>query len=168
MRTPTLYIFSGLPASGKSTLAIKLARKLNATFVRIDTVEQGLRDLCNYKVEGEGYRLSYRIARDNLEIGNDVVADSVNPWELTRNEWNEVATTSGAKFVNIEMICSNENEHRDRVETRNVKIEGLKLPTWEEVKNRDYHEWTDPRIVIDTAGKAVDESLDQLISELKN
>lgn len=65
---PILYIFSGLPASGKSTLAKLLAAKVGATYVRIDTVEQGLRDLCNFKVEGEGYRLSYRIIRDNLDL----------------------------------------------------------------------------------------------------
>lgn len=165
-RHPTLYIFSGLPASGKSTLARELAKKLGATFVRIDTVEQGLRDLCNYKVEGEGYRLSYRIAKDNLETGNDVIADSVNPWELTRKEWNEVATSAEANFVNIEVVCSDEEEHRNRVENRKVGIKTLKLPTWEEVKNRDYHKWTEPRILIDTAGEAIEESLKRLIEEL--
>jgi len=166
VKTPTLYIFSGLSASGKSTLARELAKELGATFVRIDTVEQALRDLCNYKVEGEGYRLSYRIAKDNLEAGNDVIADSVNPWELTRKEWNEVATSSDAKFVNIEIVCSDEREHRSRVENRKVGIERLKLPTWEEVKNRDYHQWTEPRIQIDTAGEAIEESLKRLVEGL--
>lgn len=41
-----LYIFAGLPGSGKSTLAKKLAQKLGATYLRIDTIEQGLRDTC--------------------------------------------------------------------------------------------------------------------------
>jgi predicted kinase len=166
MGHPTLYIFSGLPASGKSTLARELAKKLGATFIRIDTVEQGLRDICNYKIEGEGYRLSYRIAKNNLEAGNDVIADSINLWELTRKEWNEVATSSDANFVNIEVVCSDEEEHRNRVENRKVGIETLKLPTWEEVKNRDYHKWTEPGILIDTAGEAIEHSLKRLIEAL--
>lgn len=45
-----------------------LSQQIKAFYIRIDTVEQGLRDLCNYKVEGEGYRLSYRLARDNLQL----------------------------------------------------------------------------------------------------
>ncbi|WP_419831505.1 AAA family ATPase [Endozoicomonas atrinae] len=49
------YIFSGLPASGKSTLAQLLSKHLTAMYIRIDTIEQGLRDLCSLKVEGESY-----------------------------------------------------------------------------------------------------------------
>ncbi|HHP0493126.1 TPA: AAA family ATPase, partial [Vibrio harveyi] len=79
MTIPTLYIFSGLPASGKSTLAKLLAARVGAMYVRVDTIEQGLRDLCHFKVEGEGYRLSYRIIRDNLELGLSCIADSCNP-----------------------------------------------------------------------------------------
>src|SRR5688500_2609583 len=106
MNQATLYIFSGLPASGKSTLARELAKKINATFVRIDTLEQGLKDICKFKnVEDEGYRLSHLVAKDNLSNGNSVIADSVNPWELTRKAWNEVASSVGAKYVNIEVAC---------------------------------------------------------------
>lgn len=79
MKTPTLYIFSGLPATGKSTLAELLARRLGAAYVRIDTIEQALRDLCSVDVQGEGYRLAYRVAADNLRLGISVVADSCNP-----------------------------------------------------------------------------------------
>ena len=104
--TPVLYIFSGLPAVGKTTLAQMLARHTKALYLRIDTVEQGLRDLCHVHVQGEGYRLSYRVADDNLRLGNDVIADSCNPIELTRKEWQQVAKHSKATFVDIEVICS--------------------------------------------------------------
>ena len=81
-----LFIFSGLPASGKSTLAKLLAKKYNAVYLRIDTIEQGLRDLCYFDVQGEGYRLSYRIAADNLKLKHNVVTDSCNPVNFTRKE----------------------------------------------------------------------------------
>ncbi len=89
-----LYIFSGLPATGKTTLSQKLAKHLKVSYLRIDTVEQALRDLCSTQVVGEGYRLAYRIASDNLNLGNSVIADSCNPIELTRKEWQEVAQKS--------------------------------------------------------------------------
>lgn len=166
---PTLYIFSGLPAAGKSTLARELAKRIKATFVRIDTIEQGLRDVCKLdNIESEGYQLSHLIAKDNLSAGNDVIADSVNPWDLTRKEWREVALSVGAKFVDVEVICSDKTEHKKRLSTRDVGIKNLKPVTWEQVANRDYHEWTTPRLVIDTAEKSVDESVQDLLAALKH
>ena len=53
-RRPTLYIFSGLPGTGKSTLAKRVAQHFDALYLRIDTIEQALRELYNVDVEGEG------------------------------------------------------------------------------------------------------------------
>lgn len=167
MNRSTLYIFSGLPGSGKSTLAKELAKVTGAVYLRIDTVEQGIRDLCNFKVEGEGYRLSYRIALDNLKLGISVIADSCNPVELTRREWNEVAIKSNANFVNIEVICSNVSEHKTRVEKRETDIENLKLPTWKDVENREYHLWDSDRFLIDTSSKTINESMKELFTALE-
>ncbi len=166
MNSPTLYIFSGLPASGKSTLAQQLAKRLGATYIRIDTVEQGLKELCDFKVEGEGYRLSYRIIHDNLVLGNHAIADSCNPIELTRKEWEEVATEAGAQFVNVEIKCSDLNEHRLRVNTRRSSIENFRLPTWEDVQNRHYEPWRTDIISIDTAGQSVEASFSELVKQL--
>ncbi len=137
MKKAILYIFSGLPASGKTTISRLFAKHIKAAYIRIDTVEQGLRDLCDFKVEGEGYRLSYRLACDNLALGLNVVADSCNPITLTRNEWQQVASDAGAEYVNIEVVCSNEIEHRYRVEHRVSSIKNLILPTWPHVQNRE-------------------------------
>src|SRR5215510_3035242 len=151
---PILYIFSGLPVSGKTTLSQIVAQRVNAVYLQIDTVEQALRELCSVDVQGEGYRLSYRIAADNLRVGMSVVADSCNPIELTRREWERVALEARAEYINIEVICSDAREHRLRVETRISTVSGLKLPTWRDVANREYHDWTVNRIVIDTANRS--------------
>ena len=103
---PVLYILSGLPGVGKSTLGKKLAKHRNAAFFRIDTIEQGLRDLCRLDVQGEGYRLAYRLVADNLKSGISAVADSCNPEHFTRKEWEEVANSCGCPFLNIEVVCS--------------------------------------------------------------
>lgn len=132
-------------------------------YLRIDTIEQGLRDLCSVDVEGEGYRLAYRIAADNLRAGNHVVADSCNSIELTRREWESVAIQQGADFVNIEVICSDAAEHRRRVEQREGEVPGLTLPTWQQVIDREYEPWTSGRTVVDTAKRSLDESLNELV-----
>ena len=166
MKSATLFIFSGLPATGKTTLAKRLAAHMGAVYLRIDTVEQGLRDLCNVKVQGEGYRLSYRVAADNLNIGNSVVADSCNPIDLTRTEWEQVARDAHAPFINIEIICSDRAEHRRRILSRTSDIPGLEHPDWEAVQNREYHGWTRDRILIDTAGSTKQDRFENLISQI--
>lgn len=166
MDKPTLYIFSGLPGAGKTALAKGLAKAVGASYLRIDTIEQAIRDLCDFKVEGEGYRLTYRVASDNLQLGNSVVADSCNPIELTRDEWEDIARKAGAHFENVEVVCSDIGEHRRRVEGRECDIPGFKLPTWDQVQNREYHPWQRPRIQIDTAAKNTPECLGELLKIL--
>jgi len=162
-----LFILSGLPASGKSTIAKLIVREYKAVYLRIDTIEQGLRDLCNFKVQGEGYRLSYRIANDNLALGQNIVSDSCNPIDLTRKEWEEVAQMNNSIFINIEILCSNKEEHRKRIETRQTEIKGLKLPVWQEVETREYHSWKNERIIIDTANKSIEKSFEELKKKIQ-
>jgi len=163
---PTLFVFSGLPGVGKTTLARRLAHWANACLLRIDTIEQGMRDLCALQVEGEGYRLAYRIALDNLLLNTNVVADCCNPVELTRAEWQSVACSSRARHLDIEVTCSDENEHRARIASRESDIPNLVLPDWIAVRQREYHPWKRHRIVVDTAGALPAESFDELVARL--
>lgn len=115
-------------------------------------------------MEGEGYRLCYSLAGENLAIGVDVIADSCNPIELTRREWEAVAQRAQANFLNIEVVCSDEEEHRLRVESRESTVPGLRMPTWEQVQAREYHAWTERVLRIDTAGKSPEQCLQELLS----
>ena len=166
MSNATLYILSGLPGTGKTTLSQLLARRVGAAHVRIDTIEQALRELCSVDVQGEGYRLAYRVASDILNAGVSVVADSCNPLELTRREWEQVALDASAQYVNIEIVCTDARKHRERVETRASTVEGLILPTWAEVASREYHNWTVERIVVDTSHRPEKDCLDELLCRL--
>ena len=163
---PLLYIFSGLPGTGKTTIAKAVAEHIRAAYFRLDTIEHGLRELCSIDVQGEGYRLAYRIVADNLQLGNHVVVDCCNPWALTRDEWESVAVENGSDFVNIEIACSDEREHQVRVERRENDIAGFTLPTWEAVQSRDYQPWDRERILIDTSGRTIADCTVELLEKL--
>ena len=156
---PLLYIFGGLPGTGKSTLSSALARRCKAVYVRVDTIEQALRNT-GANVDGPvGYEVGYALALENLKLGASVVADSVNPLRVTRSAWIEVALQARVRSVDIEIICSDRNEHRSRVETRVAEVDGLKLPDWEAVANREYDARDTEHFVLDTSGRTPDESI---------
>jgi predicted kinase len=165
---PMLIIFGGLPATGKTTLARDLARQLGATYLRIDTIEQALRESAKMTqpINDEGYRVAYGIAEDNLRLGRTVIADSVNPIRLSRDAWIGVAHRAHSRAVEVEVVCSDPQLHRQRVEARSADIRGLSLPTWEKVISREYEPWEREHIVIDTAGRSVGESVEELRSAL--
>ncbi len=168
MNKAILFIFSGLPAVGKSTLAKIVAKDFGAIYLRIDTIEQGLKDLCRINVEGEGYRLAYRLAGDNLRLNKNIVADCCNPIELTRKEWEDVAIKHNCRFMNIEVVCSDKVEHQKRAKRRSAEVENMILPTWSDIENREYHEWQKERIIIDTAGKTIEQCEAELRAQINN
>lgn len=159
--TGLLIIFSGLSGTGKTTIARALAREIGAVHLRIDSIEQALRN-AGVRVEEEGYRVAYAVAADNLRLGRAVIADSVNPWPLTRDAWERVAVDSGSPFLNVEIVCSDLDAHRQRVESRDADIAGHVVPTWQEVRDRDYRPWDRDRLVIDTATVDVDQAVGRL------
>ncbi len=106
----------------------------------------------------EGYLVACALAADNLRLGHRVIADSVNPIQITRNWWRDVANRTGEAIVEIHVVCSDRTEHRRRVESRVADIPGHKLPNWQQVLEREFEPW-EGSVVIDTAGKAPEESI---------
>jgi len=163
-----LIVLGGLPGVGKTTIARELARQLGAVHVRIDSIEQVIRDsrVVSSLLDDAGYRVGYAVAADNLLVGRTVVADSVNPLPATRDAWTAVAQRAGVIAVEIEITCSDRAEHKMRVDTRTSDIVGLALPTWQAVVDRDYAAWDRERIVLDTAGCSVEHNVQMLRSAL--
>jgi predicted kinase len=156
-----LIVFGGLPATGKTTLARALARRLAATHLRVDTIEQSLK-AAGLAVGPTGYVIANALAADNLMLGRTVIADCVNPVLASRNGWRETAFRCSARLVEIEIICSDLAEHRRRAESRVADIEGLVQPSWDQITSKTYEPWDRDRLVLDTAGSPIDRLVDEL------
>lgn len=155
-----LITFGGLPGTGKTTVSRALAQRLGATYLRIDAIEQAIRDVgvLSGDIGPAGYVIAHAVAEANLALGKTVVADCVNPVAASRNGWRLIAARLGVHIIEVEVICSDKAMHRARVEGRTTDIVGLALPTWQMVLERRYDNWSEPHLVIDTAAPRPDEA----------
>lgn len=93
-------------------------------------------------------------------------ACSVNPLALMRDTYREVAVSARTDFLEIEIICSDEIEHRKRVETRVSEVEGLTLPTWKDVTGLTYESWNREHLILDSSNLSTDECVLRIINVL--
>ena len=162
-----LIVFSGLPGSGKTTLARALASQLRVTYLRIDTIEQTLRNGGLAEVGKAGYEVAIALARSNLALGNWVVADCVNPLDESRQAWQGAAEAEQRSLLNIEVVCRDVAEHRRRVETRAADVPGLRPPSWQSVLDHDYQAWTGERLTLDSSRLSPAEAVRIIVSRLE-
>ena len=134
--------------------------------LRIDTIEQAMRD-AGQSIEGpEGYLVARDVARENLRLGLPVIVDAVNPIAYTRELWHVVAADTAARLVEVELVCGDAVEHRRRVESRAVDIDGLRLPTWRDVLDREYEPWT-TATTVDTGHRTVEDCVAAIVARLR-
>lgn len=153
-----LVVLSGLPGVGKTTIARKLGRAVRGGHLRIDTIEAAMVESGIVAAAGgwdcvpdAGYRVAYGLAADLLRAGHVVIADSLNPLQITRSSWANVANSARAVAIDVEVVCSDVELHRSRVETRKSDLTGLTVPTWAQVQSREYEPWETPVLRVDSA-----------------
>lgn len=168
---PVLVVLGGLPGVGKSTVAHVLLASWPAVYLRIDTIEQALRDsavLAKGDVGPAGYMVAYALARTQLAQGLSVLADCVNPLPVTREAWRAVARDTRVPVLEVELICSDAAEHRRRVETRVADVPGLVPPTWQAVQQHGYvRRCEEERLVVDTASMNAEQAAEHVLAAVQ-
>ena len=144
---PVLVVFAGLPGTGKTTLSRLIAADLRAAIIRVDAVEAAVvrYGLAEHPVGPIGYAVAHEIAAATLAVGTSVVVDAVNAVPEARVAWPELATRAGVRLAAVEVFLADQVEHRRRVEQRVSDLDGLVVPTWQQVQAAGYVPWQESR-----------------------
>jgi predicted kinase len=152
-----LIVFTGLPGSGKSSIAEAAARELGIPVFAKDWLEAML-IRCELKpaengppLGSAGYQLLTTLAERQLRLGQSVILDSVASTVSIHAEWRALAQAYQAAWRVIECICSDEVAHRDRLKVRQRGIPGWHELDWSVVERvRVYYApWDEERLILD-------------------
>ncbi len=167
MTSQKLIVLSGLPGSGKTTVADGLSRHFSLPVFSVDPIEAAMwrGGLPRDQTGIAAYEVAIALAGEQLRLGHSVIADAVNPVEAPRAAWRNLAARHRAELKIIECICADEAIHRRRIESRIRNIEGMPEVTWARVLERraGYEPWTDDRLVLDTSARSADRLLAEAI-----
>lgn len=156
-RRNEIILFSGLPGTGKSTLAEMIGRQLGIPVFAKDWLEasllrSGLRLKMDDKLLGfAGYELLTVLAERQFMLGQSVILDSVVSTQTIRDDWHQLADQYEASWRVIECVCSDENVHRARLSTRQRNIPGWHELEWADVEKVKgyYPAWEEEHLVLD-------------------
>ncbi len=144
----TLVILSGLPGSGKSTMATMLIDELKIPVLAIDDVVDAIPD--HLKQTSSNFwqdmvQILLQLVDCQLSWGNSILVDSVFMGvdeNYTIHQWSDryqafqIAQKHQIRFRPIYMYISNENLWRNRLKERAEKYPDAPVATWSQVKNQ--------------------------------
>lgn len=152
VNTSHLVLVTGLPGSGKSTIAEQVATLIGASVLGHDWAMSGLRpydelwkamDSMDPPGQGAvGWSIRRALARAQVRRGVPVVLDGVaRPDEVERCR--QIAEEEGCKFVVVLAECADLKLHRERIQHRVRSIPGWYELTWDDVE-RTRTTWSPP------------------------
>jgi predicted kinase len=107
---PVLIVISGLPGTGKSHLARRLAERLPSVIVQSDFVRKIILPRPTYASAENLYvhRVAHAIIEQLLRAGYRVISDATNLAEWHREKLYRVAERTGAKLVVVRTVAPEE------------------------------------------------------------
>ncbi len=138
---PTLVIFSGLPGTGKSALADRLARELRWPLLCIDDVAGNVPSNADYHFWDEKILILLTVVEVQLALGISVIADSVF-MGTDRLHARDLAQKHGAIFRPVYCFVSDEALWKRRVTERLDTLQHSGVATWEQIQHQQ--QWFAP------------------------
>lgn len=148
----TLVIFSGLPGTGKSTLATRLARELRWPLLCIDDVIGDVPENAGIPFWDSRVAILMDVIETQLNVGLSVIADSVF-MNMDRHHAKELARKYQARFLPIYVFVSDEEIWKERVTRRHNELNHKDVATWERIQHQRerFRKWEpDTALFIDT------------------
>jgi hypothetical protein len=135
-----VVVFTGLPGTGKSTLADLTAQALNAPAFAGDWLMGAFKPAARAlgTLDRETYLELYRsllrsLIHRQLILCQSAIVDCVVP-DAVLADWRELADEHGASLLVVECVCTDEALHRSRVEGRVRGIPGWHEIGWDQVE----------------------------------
>jgi predicted kinase len=165
-----LLVVSGLPGTGKTSVARTVADRLSAVHLSVDPVENAMLGAGAEKGWTTGvsaYEAVRAMAEDNLARGMTVVVDAVNDSEAARDTWRRAAGAAATQVRFVLLTLSDVTEHQRRLEGRERGMVHVGEPTWEQVQARAmaYEPWIGPVTEVD-ASRPLAELVAQVLASL--
>ncbi|HEY2644537.1 MAG TPA: ATP-binding protein [Galbitalea sp.] len=138
---------AGLPGAGKSTVAEVVGNRLGYPVISVDPIESAILSAGIDSDQPTGlaaYLVAETIADSALANGLSIIVDAVNAVDPARQQWVDLAKKHEESLRFIEVICSDSELHRERLEARNRNLTHLPEPTWHAVEQSldEYSDWT--------------------------
>ncbi len=161
-----LVVIGGLPAVGKSTIATLLGAETCTPYLRVDRIEHAIvqSSALSHPLGPAGYAVAHTLADEQLRLGLDVIVECVNPLSLTRDAWVRTATAAGAGILEVEVVCSDEAEHRCRGPL--IRCRGVDETDVDWVLNREYEPWGRVHLVVDSATTSAESAVRIIASRM--
>ena len=152
LEKPTLCMIVGVPASGKTMLALQLAKQLvNSAYLSKDSIQSAFTG--RERVDGEIYSLiqgpTFHILVEfcavQLQLGKHPIIDapfSINHWRNDdfsnwTSKFKKVANEGDARLTVVRCLPPSLDELKNRIQQRSYKWDKWKLNHWKQFLERE-------------------------------
>lgn len=141
-----LIAMAGLPGTGKSTIGQVVASRLGIPVISVDPIETAILQAGIDSDQPTGlaaYLVAETLTERVLMAGSGAMVDAVNAVAPAREQWVTLAARVKEPIKFIEVICSDPDLHRSRIEQWQRSMPHHQL-SWNAVEQSfdDYAEWT--------------------------